>query len=145
MTRRHNPVTSLLSTAFTAADVSTLRHRVSAVALAAGLTGDDLHDFLIAVNELIINAVQHGGGHGELDLSHDSSTLTCHITDQGKPGSLPEITPAHPDATRGRGLWIADQLAQLHLRHGTDGFTASITVDLPTAPHPGRAGGHPHG
>jgi anti-sigma regulatory factor (Ser/Thr protein kinase) len=54
----------LISEAFDRSRITSLRHSVTAAAGAAGLTGDRLEDFVVAVNELLTNAVRHGGGTG---------------------------------------------------------------------------------
>lgn len=118
----------LLCEQFTADDVSALRHRVARQARTAGLTGDQLDDFVLAVHELVTNAVRHGGGRGRIDLRVDGDTVTCDVVDHG-PGT--DVSPSAPptDSPGGRGLWLAQQLtAGLMLSHRPDGVTATVTV-----------------
>jgi anti-sigma regulatory factor (Ser/Thr protein kinase) len=62
---------------FAAEQVTDVRHAVREHAGAVGLTGDDLFDFVVAVHELVINAVMHGGGRGRLRLRRSSSTVVA--------------------------------------------------------------------
>ena len=54
----------LIAEAFDQAQVTEIRHSVTSCAHASGLGGQRLDDFVLAVNELITNAVRHGGGRG---------------------------------------------------------------------------------
>ena len=137
----------LLSQDFAASSVTALRHRLHAAVNAAGLTGDTGDDFVLAVHELVANAVRHGGGHGRLDLRCDGDVLICEISDNGTPtGTLP-VRPAAVDVAGGRGLWLAHQLTEgLILTQGPDGVTATVTACLspatrPDAPSNGRPDG----
>ncbi|WP_434741565.1 ATP-binding protein [Micromonospora sp. SH-82] len=122
--------TALLSLAFDTSTVTTLRHEVTRLALAAGLHDDRLDDFVIAVNELVINAVAHGGGRGHLHLDRVGANLICRVTDQGGPAHLtpPDQVPT-PTAVGGRGLWLADHLADsATFASHPGGLTATITM-----------------
>jgi serine/threonine-protein kinase RsbW len=114
--------------------VTTLRHAVASCAAAAGLDGDRLEDFVIAVNELLTNAVRHGGGAGQVRLSRDSAAVVCEVTDRG-PGLavLPPDKPNRPTANEpgGWGLWLAGELTDtLDLKTGADGTTVCISTRL---------------
>ncbi|MBE2318447.1 MEDS domain-containing protein [Solirubrobacter sp. CPCC 204708] len=71
-------------------------------------------DFVLAVDELAINSVQHGGGRGIVRLWKEDDALVCDVRDQGiirdpLAGRLrPEV-----DAFGGRGLWIANAVCKL--------------------------------
>ncbi|MCT2276781.1 ATP-binding protein [Micromonospora chalcea] len=126
--------TILLSATFTAARISPLRHAVTAAAAAAGLTGDQLDDFVLAVNELTTNAIRHGGGQGHLLLHHDTDHLTCQVSDHG-PGTNtpPPAHPPNPTHPGHRGLWLAHRLTGgLVLNTTATGLTATITTHLRT-------------
>ncbi|HEY0697652.1 MAG TPA: ATP-binding protein [Micromonospora sp.] len=129
----------LLSCPFTATTVADLRHAVAAQVVTAGLTGDQGDDFVLAVHELVTNAVRHGGGAGELVLHRDDDTLTCEIVDHGgTPDSLPVRLPA-ANVPGGRGLWLAHHLTgTLLLTHRPGGTTATVNVCL-TPEQPGTA------
>jgi hypothetical protein len=58
----------LLTESFDHSSITALRHVVASRVGDAGLTGERLDDFVVAVNELLTNAVRHGGGLGRLAL-----------------------------------------------------------------------------
>ncbi|MFE9651823.1 ATP-binding protein [Micromonospora sp. NPDC006431] len=125
--------TLLLAALITAERVPELRHAVTAAAAAAGLAGEELEDFVLAVNELTTNAVRHGGGSGQLTLRQLGDQLTCQVSDHG-PG-ISEDLPALPEPTRPgrRGLWLAQHLTTgLMLDNTPTGLTATVTTTLPT-------------
>lgn len=124
-------VAALLSQDFTRATVAALRHRLREVVTAVGLTGDVGYDFVLAVHELVTNAVRHGGGQGHLELRHEHDVLICEVTDHGEAaGNLPVGLPA-VDVAGGRGLWLAHQLTEgLLLTRRLHGVTATVTACL---------------
>ena len=122
---------------FTADDLGGLRRTVLAGARRAGLTGDPLDDFVVAVHELVTNALRHGGGRGRLVLRRDGDTLVCDVSDDG-PGfgdSVPAAAdPPSAETLGGRGLWLARQLTDtLLITNGPSGVIVSVTVCLPAA------------
>lgn len=80
-------------------------------------------DFVQAVQEIVANAVEHGGGHGWVRLWMSGGELVCEVGDEGH--GVHDLTtgtraPARSDR-RGRGLWLARQLCLRvhgHNRHG---------------------------
>jgi anti-sigma regulatory factor (Ser/Thr protein kinase) len=77
------------------------------------LGGTRLEDFLLAVNEIVANAVQHGAGARDLLLWREEDRLVCEVGDEG-----PGLDDRHanaplpsPRAPGGRGLWLARHLA----------------------------------
>ncbi|WP_405115534.1 ATP-binding protein [Micromonospora sp. NBC_01405] len=124
---------TLLSESVTAARVTGLRHAVAAAAHSAGLVDHGLEDFVLAVHELVTNAVRHGGGSGEVRLSQHHDMLTCEVSDHG-PG-LDEVAVAlpAPGEVGHRGLWLAQQLTGgLMIVTAGQGTSASVTARLPT-------------
>lgn len=125
---------------FTADTCTAVRHTVRDYAEAAGLACDALYDFVVAVHELVINAVRHGGGHGRLWLRRDGDTLLCDVADSGDgfPDGVPVTTgPLTADVPGGRGILLARQLTDtLLITDGLDGVTATVTACLsrPAAP-----------
>ncbi|MGW4500319.1 ATP-binding protein [Micromonospora sp. NPDC004336] len=125
----------LLSQHFTAATVTALRHLLAARVAAAGLTGDDGDDFVLAAYELSTNAVRHGGGSGHLELRRVGARLVCAVSDHGASGADLPVELPPPDVPGGRGLWLARQLTgALTLDRGPDGVTATVSADLTTGP-----------
>jgi serine/threonine-protein kinase RsbW len=124
----------LLSEAFDLSGVTTLRHAVASAARTAGLSGDRLDDFVVAVNELLTNAVRHGGGTGHVSVWREPDTVVCEVRDRG-PGIPAEWTgrrprPA-PDQPGGWGLWLAGRLTDSVELIIDGGTTVRISSRLP--------------
>ncbi|HZZ48282.1 MAG TPA: anti-sigma factor RsbA family regulatory protein [Pseudonocardia sp.] len=99
---------------FTPWQLIELRKAVAEAASAAGLDAERAEDFVLAVNEVASNAVEHGYGVGELRIWQRTGQLICEIHDKGLlTDPLPGLRPPHPSNARGRGLWIARQLCDL--------------------------------
>jgi anti-sigma regulatory factor (Ser/Thr protein kinase) len=128
------PPGALLAQAFGRTDVADLRHAVAHTAAAAGLTGQRLDDFVLAVNEIITNAVRHTDGRGRVRLWTAGTLLSCEVTDSG--GGIPPdwVEPTPPPATLvpgGRGIWIARQLCdELTLDTGPGGTVVRLSIAL---------------
>jgi serine/threonine-protein kinase RsbW len=121
----------LLSETFDRDAITALRHSVAACAGAAGLTGDRLDDFVVAVNELLTNAVRHGGGIGRVAVWAADGDVVCEVSDSG--GGLaaarpePAVRPA-ADTPGGWGLWLAEELTDtFELVTGDDGTTVRVS------------------
>jgi anti-sigma regulatory factor (Ser/Thr protein kinase) len=105
--------TALLVEEFGVAQITPVRHALSRAAAAAGLVGQRLEDFVLAVNEIVTNAVRHAGGRGTLRLWLAGGLLVCEVADRGD--GIPRerlngngLPPSH--AVSGRGLWLARHL-----------------------------------
>ena len=121
---------------FTAADITTLRHAVAKFAEDNGLTDLTRYRFVLAVHEIAVNAVQHGGGKGHLELWYANSHLHCRITDYGLGTSIrPDPSPSRPasHATTGRGLWLAQHACQITTNSDRTGTTVSLTCPITPA------------
>ncbi|WP_229401776.1 ATP-binding protein [Micromonospora okii] len=129
---------ALLAESIRAEAVTALRHAVTDAAGGAGLAGDALEDFVLAVHELVTNVVRHGGGSGRLRLRRHGALLTCEISDDGPGlGDVRVALPA-PNEVGHRGLWLAQQLTDgLEIRDDGRGTTAWVSARLPApATHP---------
>jgi serine/threonine-protein kinase RsbW len=133
----------LLVETFDRSQVTDLRHAVASHAQACGLADQRLDDFVLAANELITNAVRHGGGRGWLRLWREDGTVRCEVSDIGEgisPGLLQEQHRPAPNTAGGWGLWLALQLSdEILVRTGESGTTVQISVALggpaePTVP-----------
>ncbi|MEU1641682.1 ATP-binding protein [Micromonospora zamorensis] len=124
----------LIAKAFDQAQVTEIRHSVTSCAHACGLTGQRLDDFVLAINELITNAVRHGGGRGWLRLWHESSLLVCEVADHGhgiSPQRLGDRSRPAPDTAGGWGLWLARELTDaMEVVSSAAGTTVRITAGL---------------
>jgi anti-sigma regulatory factor (Ser/Thr protein kinase) len=108
--------------------VTPLRHVVASAAARAGLVGQRLDDFVVAVNELLTNAVRHGGGMGHVALWRSGTAVVCEVSDRGAgldTAGRPE-RPA-PDVPGGWGLWLAGELTdELEIESGEQGTAVRI-------------------
>ena len=122
---------ALLIQDFAAEQITTLRHAVARLAGGVGLRGQRLDDFVLAVNEIVTNAVRHAGGVGRLRLWVQDGTVRCTVSDRGAglPREWLDGPPAQPSrfSVGGRGLWLARHLCDaLTVRSGSAG--TSITL-----------------
>lgn len=87
------------------------RHRV-VVAVGGRLGEQAAHALGLLVSEVVTNAILHGGGGGELDLSVATSdhAIRVEVVNSG-PGFVPRPRALAPDAIGGWGLYLVEQLA----------------------------------
>jgi serine/threonine-protein kinase RsbW len=121
----------LLEEVFDHSTITALRHAVTSCAADAGLHGERLDDFVVAVNELLTNAVRHGGGGGRLVLRFTGGRVVCEVSDTGPglPRPLDGDRPVRPSADQpgGWGLWLAEELTDtFELTTGTHGTTVRV-------------------
>lgn len=106
-------------------DLGALRAVVEAEALAAGVPVRRIPEFLVAVNEVAMNALVHGGGDAWARTWTEERTFVCEVRDRGT--GLSETVAGYepPDAARdrGRGLWLVRQICDLVEVHSRDGVT----------------------
>ena len=127
-----------LNRAFDANTLPSLRKAVLAEAAAAGMRGDQAADVVLAVHELAANAVRHGAGAGQLEMSVRDGRLHCQVSDVGPPrvvGQWPVtgIVTAQPwPVQRGHGLWIVQATAdQVTVAWGSAGSQVTAVFALP--------------
>jgi anti-sigma regulatory factor (Ser/Thr protein kinase) len=107
------------------------RRQVLVRARLAGLPPERCYDLVMAVNELVTNAISHGGGNGLLSIWQEDGHLVCDIHDLGRrvDGSgrlVPSLTWRY-----GRGLWLVHSLCDLvQLRSSHAGTTARVHMAL---------------
>jgi len=105
---------------------------VASCAEAAGLADGRLEDFVVAVNELLTNAVRHGGGFGQVKIWHQDGSVVCEVIDRG--AGLADPRPDQPDRPAmdepgGWGLWLAGELTDaIEIETGAEGTTVRIST-----------------
>lgn len=129
------PAGPLLETTFAEGELPAVRQRLDAVARECGLESDRAYDWIIAVNELMANAIRHGGGAGRLRVWRDGD-LFCEVRDRGAgfapgPYLAPRARPA-PSPEGGLGLWITQRVTvEMAIDSGPTGTVVRIRTQLP--------------
>jgi len=124
----------LLDRTFGHDDIAVLRRAVRERLDRVGVDSDRLHGFVLAVNEVLTNAVLHAGGHGRIVVWMTAGSAWCTVTDSG-PG-IPERyhqPPAVPGGfeTGGRGIWLAYHLCdEVTMATGPIGTTIGLRLAL---------------
>ncbi|MEV0352198.1 ATP-binding protein [Nonomuraea sp. NPDC050680] len=130
---------TLLAQSFTLDEVTGLRRSVAERAAECGLSGARLEDYILAVHESVINAVEHGGGHGHFTLWAGDRMLHSETIDEGS-GIPDEYVDEHrrpPDiAYTGRGIYLIRTLCDGATFHtGPTGTTVRLMMWLPRLAH----------
>lgn len=94
-----------------------MRRLVTGAAGRAGLSPDGAHQFTLAVNEIVINAIRYAGGLASVAVAATAPTgersgqITVTVVDNG-PGFDNEVTADPPpvEQVHGRGLWLAHRM-----------------------------------
>jgi serine/threonine-protein kinase RsbW len=127
------PEPVLLSQSFDGGQLAMLRHTVSKYATEVGLRGARCQDFVLAVDEVVTNAVRHGGGRGRLEVWVADGRLWFRVSDAG-PGLAAPLPARAPEPTLpgGRGLWITNHVTDdLTIATGPLGTTVTGAMALP--------------
>ncbi|WP_170223213.1 ATP-binding protein [Nonomuraea turkmeniaca] len=150
---------TLLILPFTLHDVTKLRRAVAELAEKCGLHGPRLDDFVLAVHESVVNAVEHAGGHGYFKLWTVNGVIRSETTDRGS-GIPDDYVDGHSRPSdlgyTGRGIYLIRRLTDTADFHtGPLGTTVRLTMRLPRGPDFSTrqqmrrirvsAGGHPPG
>lgn len=131
----------MLDQLFDSGSLYSVRAAVEAHVTQAGMPQGRTDDMVIAIHELVSNAVRHGAGAGRLRIWHQGGELRCHIEDDG---------PEHPDGAddagnvadlwpyqHGHGLWLVRHMADrmsLHSDHQGTRATVGFTLPAPDRP-----------
>src|SRR5262249_56183952 len=84
----------------------------------------------VMVSELVSNSALHGGGRGTLWVYVDDGYLVCEVSNAGAiTDPLAGRLPVPPEQTRGRGLLLVNQVADL-VRVRTTADSTTIRVYL---------------
>ncbi|MEV0271484.1 ATP-binding protein [Hamadaea sp. NPDC050747] len=116
---------------FMAGQLHEVRDVAASFATRCGATPGQVDAVLLVASELVVNAVRHGGGRGEMRLWHDQGSVWCQVTDGG-PGFADlrwTQNVTEPIGRGGRGLWIVRTVAEaLTIESGEQGTTATARV-----------------
>lgn len=105
---------------------------ITRIAGLAGLEPDRVARLTLAVNEIATNAIQHGGGEAGVTVQIETDRVVIEVSDTGPgiPTDVPTDLP-DPEATHGRGLWLANQLCdEVQLRSGATGTLVRLVMVL---------------
>lgn len=107
----------------TARDLQPARHLVARIGIeASAVSRDEIDGFVVAVNEVMENGLQHGRPPVRLSIWVDPSTLTCLVSDSGPGIRDPLAGYRHPDLDDSKGLWVARQFCdELMIRNSALG------------------------
>ena len=102
---------SHLSRSFATGDLASVRQVVSEHPAVLRLNRQRQHDLILAIDEIMSNAIRHGGGKGQLELAFSDGQVWFRVTDHGPGMSTepPAAAPA-PNQLGGRGIWIVRQI-----------------------------------
>ena len=115
-------------------DQRAVRHFAADRARLAGLSPERTGDLVIAVGELAGNTLTHTSGPGTLTAWAMDGEIICQVQDSGQITDPLAGTrrPHAADPSRGRGLWVVDQLCDLvEMRTGPGGTTVRLHMRLP--------------
>jgi anti-sigma regulatory factor (Ser/Thr protein kinase) len=116
--------------------VTAVRQFVIEHALAAGLDRTRIIDTALAVHELAVNCVTHGGDDGRLRIWNEQGYFRCEVTGGGTilDPLIGRETPA-AGALNGRGLWLANQLCDLvQISSSREGTVVRVSMAGSTEP-----------
>lgn len=112
-----SPPSAPAVTCHTVADMPAARRFAEVQARLAGVVGPVADDVVLAVSELLSNALTHGRPPVRLsiyteDVTGGNPVLACHVHDGGHVpvDPLAGYAPPRELGTHGRGLWMARQL-----------------------------------
>ncbi len=99
---------------FTRLGLGAIRELVATRASEAGLSAEAAQDLVLAINELVTNSVQYGGGGGTLRIWDAPGAFVCEVRDRGfiRDPLVGRLAPP-VEQHGGRGLWLVNQLCDL--------------------------------
>jgi anti-sigma regulatory factor (Ser/Thr protein kinase) len=114
-------------------DLRRLREVVRTVASAC--IPDRVDNAMLAVHEVAVNSIVHGGGRRVLRIAQTADALVFTVEDEDGTGSVPQLRPVDLDAATGRGLWIAQRLSdQLTIDTHPSHTTVGVHLRLESSP-----------
>lgn len=112
-----------------------LRRRLRSWAAATALTDGDTDDIVIAVDEIATNALEHGQPPARIRGWSTPEAVFIRVDDHGRAGIPATTGYVRPpiDARRGRGIWMARQLADVLTTHNSPtGTTVAMRFPRPS-------------
>ncbi|HEX9968991.1 MAG TPA: anti-sigma factor RsbA family regulatory protein [Acidimicrobiales bacterium] len=126
-------------------DLGALRRAVIAAGGQSGLTEERVDEAVLAVNELVTNALLHGLRPVVVRLLADDDHFYCEVRDAGAGIADPFAGLLPPDEERvagGRGLWMAGLLSDgLEIGSVEDGTLTRVVFRRRPAPQSGASVG----
>lgn len=112
-------------------DLRWLRRTVLDLARAAGMPPARARQLTVAVNELASNSIEHGGGRAAVSIWTEPGLFVCQVDDSGVfANPMAGWTPPSPGSSRGRGLHIVHELADLvRIHQRPDGTSIRIHIN----------------
>lgn len=117
-------------------DMRVLRRSVRSALTTSPLDPDAVQDLILAIDEIVANAAEHGVPPVDVRLWCGQDRVLCAVTDRGPcfDGPLAGYGPAHGDmALGGMGLWLArrsvDDLVAAPDDAGGTGCTVRLVVN----------------
>lgn len=110
-------------------DLRTVREIVRAVAVER--IPDRVDNAVLAVYEVAVNSIVHGGGHGLLRIDETPGALVFTVEDDDGTGSAPRLSEVDTLSTSGRGLLIAQRLSdELTIESGASRTRVGVHLHL---------------
>ena len=114
-------------------NLSEVRSLAEKHARTAGLPGDRVVDFVIAVSEIAGNTVRHARSPGSMEIWSADHEIICEIRDAGViTDPLAGSQPPPPEANGGHGLWLVYQVCdRVELHSDENGTRIRLHMSLP--------------
>jgi anti-sigma regulatory factor (Ser/Thr protein kinase) len=113
------------------------RAATKAACRASGIDSTTTDDLVVAVSEVMTNALLHGRPPTRFRLWTSAERAVATVTDAGPGPADPFVglLPVAPDAASGRGLWVAHHLCDHVTLHRDDGgFTVRLVAGTDAVP-----------
>jgi serine/threonine-protein kinase RsbW len=118
-------------------DLASVRLLVGEAATAAGLDPARADMLIVAVNEIVTNAITHGRPPATVTITSTGAAVRVTVNDHGSglargdPSIRIDMSPPGPERPSGRGLWLATRLCDRVDLHSDPGGT-TITLVMAT-------------
>jgi anti-sigma regulatory factor (Ser/Thr protein kinase) len=108
-------------------DLEVFREQLARELVAEKVPDAKALEMLVAGTEIATNALEHGGGIGEVRVGRADGRFVCEVIDRGDGFDDPLAGYLAPREGTGTGLWVARQVAwRIELFQSAQGFTARI-------------------